>query len=71
MKKDGLPTVAGLEARACLVGRLKPGLEELSWVAEVSGSLKMLGLAMAWLIIMVEYEASSSGILTALMAAFG
>lgn len=71
VKKDGLPTVAGLEARACLVGRLKPGLEELSWVAEVSGSLKMLGLAMAWLIIMVEYEASSSGILTALMAAFG
>lgn len=30
--------------------------------------MKKLGLAMAWLIIIVEYEASSSGTLTALMA---
>lgn len=30
--------------------------------------MRMLGLAMAWLIINLEYEASNCGILTALMA---
>ena len=59
---------AELVARAGFVEKLRPGLEELEWLVSVGTNLRKLGLAMAWLVIIVEYEGSCSGKLSALMA---
>ena len=61
-------SAAGSVTRAGMGSRLEPGLDELAWVAGVASDLKRLGVALAWLFIMSEYESSISGSIGALMA---
>ncbi len=47
--------------------RLKPGLEELQWVLQVSTNLKSLGLALAWLLAKVSCNDSGCSKVTPLL----